>query len=137
MPTPLQCPPTDTPGEERTNFILRRPGQGAPDGRGGYTDAGGQVDVAAYCGYEAVRGKQGAATHIIEQGATEVPQRVVIFEGLPGLDIRTDDQLIEAVDDGTLTHNVIEKAGGDRLIVRDVRHYDDQTQVDTTHVLPA
>jgi hypothetical protein len=135
MPNPvLNCPATDTPQETRMSFIVQRQGASSvPDGRGGYTDS--EDFVAAYCGFVVQTKRRIDRSAETDQGLSELPYRIIIFEGLPGLDIRVDDKLLEAQDDGS-GHNTVQPVpGGQVHLVFDVRPYDDETQVDTKHLL--
>lgn len=135
MPNPtLNCPATDTPQEARTSFIVQRQGAGSvPDGRGGYTDS--TDSVGAYCGFVAQTKRRIERKDESNQGLSELPWRIVIFEGLPNLDIRVDDRLVEAEDDGSGHNTVQPVSGGQVHLVFDVRYYDDETQIDTKHLL--
>lgn len=135
MSVVLDCPAIDTPDEPRSSWIVRRKGAtSVPDGRGGYTDT--DDDVAAYCGY-LVRPTRRFFDRLQNtgQGVLDVAARVFLFDGLPGLDIRTGDKLVEATADVSHAGSVVPLTGGRTFYVYDVGSYDAETQVAATETL--
>lgn len=129
MAVALVSPPHEGQTKTTTPFIVRRAGGGAYNGRGGYGKAStDDSDVAAYCG--TVRSVKQSTDALGITGSTEgiVADSAIVFD-VPGMNIKSKDQLLEAVDDGTDTGHVVPKSKGRVFDVHKPLFYERTTQV--------